>query len=36
MTHNLARADLLANSLKALAMPGHTQPRLRTWSGEIH
>ena len=36
MTNKLYRAELLANSLKALAMPGHTQPRLRTWSGEIH
>ena len=35
MTNKLYHAEPLANSLKALAMPGHTEPRLRSWSGEV-
>jgi hypothetical protein len=35
MTNKLYHAEPLANSLKAQAMPGHTQPRLGIWSGEV-
>jgi hypothetical protein len=35
MTNKLYRAEPRANSLQALAMPGHTQPRLRIWSEEV-
>jgi hypothetical protein len=35
MTNKLYHADPLANSLKALAVPGPTESRLRIWSGEV-